>query len=108
MKQRDILFLLISSAILAGIWIVFTIAHNALTSTITPTISQQLIPLSNTFDQKTLQTLQTRKGVTPQFIISVVVSTTPTPTPTLIPISPVNPLPTNKVSTSSAGQGGTQ
>lgn len=106
MKQRDLLFLLISSTILAIIWIVFTIAHNALTSTITPTLTQQLIPIQNTFDQKTLQSLQKRQGVTPQYIISVIVSVTPTPTPTLVPISPVNPLPTS--GSSSAQQGGSQ
>jgi len=86
------------------IWIGFTIAHNALTSTITPTLNQQLTSINNNFDAKTLGNLQKRQQITPQYIISVVVSQTPTPTPTLVPISPINPQPTN--ASSSGQQGG--
>lgn len=89
MKQKDILFLLISSAFLAAVWIVFTILHNALTSTISGTTLQQIQPINGTFDTKTLQVLQTRKQITPNTTFQG--SEQYTPTPTLPPVQVINP-----------------
>ena len=86
MKQRDILFLIISSAFLAAVWIVFSILHNALTSTISTSLNQQIQPISSTFDNTTLQALQKRLQVTPQSSFAGTDQLTPSPTPTLAPV----------------------
>lgn len=91
MKQKDLLFLLISSALLAGVWIVFTIIHNSLTSTITSTVSEQISPITNSFDNKTIQSLQNRLQVTPQSSIVGTDNITNTPTPTLVPVAELSP-----------------
>ena len=91
MKQKDILFLLISSTFLAIVWIVFTIIHTSLTSTISSSINQQIQPIEGTFDSKTLQVLQKRTAVTPQTQIQAT-DITPTPTPSPTPIPTASPL----------------
>ncbi len=91
MKQKDLLFLLISSAILAGVWIVFTIIHNSLTSTINETVSHQIVPINNSFDNKTVQSLQNRLRVTPQNTLVGTDSLTGVPTPTLAPVAELSP-----------------
>ena len=91
MKQKDILFLLLSSTFLAVVWIVFTIIHTSLTSTISGTLHQQIQPISGSFDNQTIQIIQKRLKVTPKFAIQVIESPTPTVTPTLPPLQVVNP-----------------
>lgn len=103
MKQKDVLFLLISSAILAVIWIIFNIIHTSLTSTITESVGQELNPIARTFDQKTLDTLKKRQKVTPVEAITIIPSVTPTPTPPAI--TPVTPI--SSGSATVATQGGT-
>lgn len=91
MKQKDLLFLLLSSTFLAVVWIVFTIIHTSLTSTISGTLHQQIQPISGNFDNQTIQNIQKRLKVTPKFAIEVIESPTPTATPTLPPLQVVNP-----------------
>jgi hypothetical protein len=90
MKQKDYLFILISSAIVVVIWITFNILHNVLTSTISESLGQQLVPIAGTFDTQTLDSLKKRAHVTPLFIIIQ----SPTPTPTLPPVTPIQPIAT--------------
>ncbi len=87
MKQRDYLFLIISSAILVVIWVTFNIIHTAITSTISASIGQQLEPISATFDTQTLNGLNSRKKVVPAFVISL----PPTISPTIPPVTPIVP-----------------
>lgn len=89
MRQKDLLFLILSSTFLALVWIIFTIIHTSLTSTISNTLTQQIQPINGTFDDKTLQVMQRRLQVTPQFQLQIVDTTTPSPTPTEIPTVPV-------------------
>jgi hypothetical protein len=91
MKQKDILFLLISSTFLAIVWIIFTILHNALTSTISGTLNQQIQPIAGSFDNQTIQTLLKRQQITPQFSLKGTDQLTLTPTPTLAPVAVVSP-----------------
>lgn len=90
MKQKDYLFILISSAILVVIWITFTILHSVLTSTISEQLGQQLVPIDGTFDTKTLDALKIRVQITPLFVIAQ----SPTPTPTIPPVTPIQPIAT--------------
>lgn len=114
MKQKDILFLLISSTFLAIVWIVFTIIHTSLTSTITSTVHQQIQPIDGTFDTKTVQVLQKRIPITPQVTIQATdLTPTPTITPTPIPAAhplgqPTLPLTLVSPTQSASGSGGTQ
>lgn len=88
MKQRDYLFILISSAVLVIVWITFSILHSLLTSTISESLGQQLIPIAGTFDTKTLDALKARTQITPLFVIVQ----SPTPTPTIPPVTPIQPI----------------
>src|SRR5574338_413349 len=103
MKQKDLLFLLVSSAFLASVWIIFTILHNTLTSTISSTVNQQIQSINNSFDGKTISSLQNRKQVTPIFSIQGTDNITPTPTPTLPPVPVISPIQSG-VSTNSGSQ----
>jgi len=90
MKQKDLLFVLISSTFVVALWIIFGIVHNSLTSTITQNTASNLQPISGAFDLKTIKALKSRISVNPQSAIAL--TPTPLPTPTIPPITPVSPL----------------
>jgi len=79
MKQRDIITLLIPSFILILAWIVFSIYHSSVSSTITPVVDIQISPITPTFDMNTISKLKQRQKVTP--IYEIQTAATPTPTP---------------------------
>jgi len=84
MKRGDFLFLLISSVILVISWIVFTIIHQSVTSTISETVASDILPIPGTFDIQTINTLKNRPQISPVYAYSSA-SAQPTgiPTPTL-------------------------
>jgi hypothetical protein len=88
-KQHDILFILVSSFIVVAAWIAFNIYHIYITSTISQEIQAQLTPISPVFDNATIQKLQKRESIVPQFSIPVS-SPSPSPTP-LIPLPSAPP-----------------
>lgn len=65
MKQKDILLLIISSFILVILWIIFSIYHNSVTSTIPEAVSIQILPINPTFDKNTIESIKRRTGVAP-------------------------------------------
>ncbi len=67
MKQRDILFLVISTFVLILAWIGFSIYHNLVSSTITKPVEEKIIPINPTFDTRTIDTLKERKNIEPIF-----------------------------------------
>ena len=79
MKQRDIITLLIPSFVLILAWIIFSIYHNSVASTITPVVNIQISPIKPTFDMDTISKLKQRQKVTPIYETSV--AATPTPIP---------------------------
>lgn len=90
MKKREFLFILISSSILVFAWIVFSILESAMSSTISESLQVQTAAIPGTFNTKLIQTVKTRKQITPVNIDAVVVSPTPgtatqsaTPIPTI-------------------------
>ncbi|MFH1186873.1 MAG: hypothetical protein V1697_01720 [Candidatus Levyibacteriota bacterium] len=93
MKHKDIYILLIPSFVLVVFWIIFTIYHNSVSSTITPTQSVQIKPISPDFDMTTIQALKKRGQVVPLFEMtgsqesekSASPQATLTPTPTTTP-----------------------
>jgi len=101
MKQKDLLFILISSTFLVALWIVFGIVHNSISSTISQNTVSNLQPISSSFDVKTIQTLKTRANVNPQ--VGIASTPTPFPTPTIPPITPVSPLQSLSVPVGTSG-----
>ena len=83
MKQNEILLFLASAVVVVFAWIAFTIIHNSLTSTISETTIQAIIPIQPVFDTKTIDALAKRTSITPLFTIpntsqtAIVVSTAP-------------------------------
>lgn len=76
--RKDILFLSISSFIVVAAWIGFNLYHSHVTTTITPDLQMQIIPIQPYFDTATLQTLKTRKQVIPISALSNPVKPEPT------------------------------
>lgn len=67
MKQKDILFLLVSASILVFAWIAFSIYHNLATSTISQTLETSISPINPAFDKKTLEALRKREKAVPVY-----------------------------------------
>ena len=71
MKQKNIyLILLISSFALVLIWIVFTVYHNSVTSTIPEVLNIQITQIKPDFDLKTISDIKIRKDITPIYTFS--------------------------------------
>ena len=70
MKQRDILFLVISTFVLIVAWIGFSIYHNLVSSTITGPVEEKIIPIDPTFDTRTIDSLKERKNIEPVFQVN--------------------------------------
>jgi hypothetical protein len=79
MKQRDIITLLIPSFILIVVWIIFSIYHNSVTSTIPTAVNIQISPINPIFNMDTISKLKQRQKVTP--IYQGQAAPTPSPTP---------------------------
>lgn len=84
MKQKEILFVIVSFFILIVIYVAFSVYHNSVTSNIPENLNIQVLPISPTFDEKAISDLKKRNNVTPVFQVGL---STPTPAPTIIPIS---------------------
>lgn len=78
MKQRDVLFLVISTFVLIVAWIGFSIYHNLVSSTITGPVEEKIVPINPTFDTRTIDTLKERKSIEPIFQIDSKESTVST------------------------------
>lgn len=79
MKQRDIITLLIPSFLLILAWIIFSIYHNSVASTITPVVDIQISPIKPVFDTDAVSKLKQRQKVTPIYEIQPAAIPTPTP-----------------------------
>lgn len=103
-KQKDILFLLISSFIVVVAWIGFNLYHITVTSTVSQTIQMQLSPISATFDQATIEQLKTRENIVP--VYNAQTSSAPTATASAATPTPISPagLTTTAYSASGASQ----
>jgi len=70
MKQKDFTIVLISLFILTILWVVFSLYHNYITSTIKDPLSYQIISIEGKFEKDTLNELLKRKKVTPLYTLS--------------------------------------
>lgn len=102
-KQRDILYILISSLVVVIFWIVSNIVHIWATTTVSEELQLQLTPINGTFDTDTLNKLKSRAHVTPQYERQTKSGDSqailPTPTEAL---SPLDTVVTNPVASSSS------
>lgn len=94
-KQKDILFIFISSFIVIVAWVSFNLYHIWATSTVSSDIQNQLTPIDPEFDPTVIQELKTKENINPLYESQVSSNTTvptfaplgaPTPTPTPLPI----------------------
>lgn len=111
MKQKDILLLTIPGFFLIVIWIIFSIYHSSVTSTIPENLTLQIVPISPTFDTKTIEALKNRTQIAPIFELSKsssqTATPTPTPTPTITPIISIIPSSPSSSLTNQSTQRGT-
>ncbi|HSX40568.1 MAG TPA: hypothetical protein VLF68_03050 [Candidatus Saccharimonadales bacterium] len=80
MKQKDILLFIVPMFFLVVAWIVFTLYHSAVSSTVSETVSMQIRPIAADFDTKTINDLKKRQAVAALYTAALP-SATPTPTP---------------------------
>jgi hypothetical protein len=71
MKRKDILAILIPSFIFAAAWIILSIHHNIVSSTISETLNIQIAPISATFDVDAIASLKKRQNITPSYETSI-------------------------------------
>ena len=94
MKRKDILSILVPSFIFVLAWIILSVHHNAVTSTISESVSMQITPISPAFDTSAITSLKKRQNIVPSYELNIPVQniiipstpsaiTTPIPTPTI-------------------------
>lgn len=88
MKEREILFVVVSIFALVLLYIGFNIYHNSVTSTIPQALSIQVAPIAPSFDQKTIDSVKKREKVSPDFQAPIA---TPSPTGTPFAAPPISP-----------------
>lgn len=89
MKQKKLLIILGTILILTILWVIFSIHHNRITTTIKDPLSFQILPIEGTFDQSAITKIKARQKINPLFESQ----TSPTPTPT----EEVSPTPEEEV-----------
>ncbi|HZQ30044.1 MAG TPA: hypothetical protein VFA93_03125 [Patescibacteria group bacterium] len=70
MKQKDILFLVIPFFVLVLVYIIFSVYHDSVTSTISENLDIQIIPIPPDFNQKIISDIKKRDQITPLYQIS--------------------------------------
>ncbi len=107
MKRKDALIILIPSLIVAILWVVFSVYHNYINSTIPNDINMQILSINPDFDTNTINQIKSRKTVLPIYTIEGSKTSNedsdqqPSPTPTITP--PI----TSSSSAKTATNGGT-
>jgi len=95
MKNKDIMFLMVSIFIIVVAWTIFNVYHAAATSTVSGSLNMSISQIDPNFDTKTIDNLKKRTIVPPVYAPeapsvtetpistpAVVVSVTPIPMPT--------------------------
>lgn len=86
MNRRQVLIILIPTFLFVVFWIIFSIYHSIVTSTISENVDMQITPISPNFDTKTIENLKKREKATPIYEISGTSLNVPS-APSPIPIS---------------------
>lgn len=80
MKSKDIILLFAEIFVLVVAWIIFTIYHNAATSTISEPLDINIQPIDPNFDTQTITELKKREKILPLYELG---GPTPTQSPEL-------------------------
>ncbi len=80
MKQKDILIILIPVFIITILWVIFSIYHNYVTSTIKDPLTYQIIPIDGSFNTEGINMIKSRKNFDPAYTFQGTSETSPTPT----------------------------
>lgn len=67
MKYKDIIVLLASSFFLILAWVIFNIYHNSVVSTTPEDLIKETLPINPTFDQSTINKLNSRTKISPAY-----------------------------------------
>ena len=70
MKKNDILILLIPSVLIVVLWVIFSVYHNYVTSTIPKSLSTQILSINPDFNLNTINNLKKRNSIEPIYQIS--------------------------------------
>lgn len=65
MKRKDIIFLLSCTCLVVVAWIIFSVYHASVTSTLNATLSQQIIPIEPNFDMSVFDNAKNRAVIAP-------------------------------------------
>lgn len=75
MKQREIVFIVVSIFVLVIIYTIFNVFHNATFSTISPALSIQIQPIDPSFDLGMIDSIKQRNKVLPDLGSKVITAT---------------------------------
>lgn len=95
MKQKDFLIILVPAFILTILWVVFSIYHNYVTSTVKDPLTFQTIPIDGKFDKLTIENIKNRQRINPLYELLALPSEEITPIPTDTPEP--SPTPTEEI-----------
>ena len=87
MKYKDIIILLTSAFLVVIAWIIFNIYHNSVASTTPDDLTKDTTPITPTFDQSTIDKLNSRAKISPIYDLSTPPLSSPTPAISVTPQS---------------------
>jgi len=67
MKQKDIILLVVPLFFLVLVWIIFSVYHNSVSSTVSESLNIQIMPIDGRFDENTINELKERENLLPIF-----------------------------------------
>lgn len=70
MKQKELIYFLVPSFILTVLWVIFSIYHNHVTSTVEDPLTYQIEPIEGRFDTNTIDAIKNRQKVNPLYEVS--------------------------------------
>jgi hypothetical protein len=93
MKQKDFLFIFISSFVVVAAWVGFNLYHKWVTSTISADLQIQINPIGSSFDRDTIEKLKQRTRISPAYELDGGTQPSPTqqPTVSLAPTTAIEP-----------------
>jgi hypothetical protein len=98
MKRKDVLMIIVPTLIFVIFWILFSIYHNFVSSTIPETLNIQINPINPSFDDNTVNAIKKRTQINPLYQLS-----TPSAAVTNIPIIPTPTGTSNQTQASTGG-----
>lgn len=67
MKRKDLILLTVPLFFLVLVWIIFSVYHNSVSSTISESLNVQITPIDREFDKETIEELKNRESLLPIF-----------------------------------------